>query len=123
MVSQTDKACVDAVTCVQDWGKVAYDLQNLGFIPEDVGDDMLQEMSGPLGRILSQLSGGGGATKLNIDAGKTCTAVCLHVCQDALAQAAPPASSASQPHWQLCRCLAWHFAANHFRAYTRRLDD
>lgn len=49
---------------------MAYDLQNLGFIPEDVGDDVLREMSGPLGRILSQLSGGGGATKLNIDAGQ-----------------------------------------------------
>lgn len=55
---------------LQDWDKVAYDLQNLGFIPEEVGDDVLQEMSGPLGRILSQLSGGGGATKLNIDAGQ-----------------------------------------------------
>lgn len=54
---------------LQDWDKVAYDLQNLGFIPEDVGDEVLQEMAGPLGRILSQLSGGGGATKLNIDAG------------------------------------------------------
>jgi hypothetical protein len=55
---------------MQDWGKLAYDLQRLGFIPDDVGDDMLQEMSGPLGRILVQLSGGGGATKLNIDAGE-----------------------------------------------------
>ena len=54
---------------LQDWDKVAYDLQNLGFIPPDVGDEVLAEMSGPLGRILSQLSGGGGATKLNIDAG------------------------------------------------------
>lgn len=59
------------VLCVlQDWGKLAYDLQRLGFIPEDVGDEVLQEMSGPLGRILVQLSGGGGATKLNIDAGE-----------------------------------------------------
>lgn len=55
---------------MQDWDKVAYDLQRLGFIPEDVGDEVLQEMAGPLGRILSQLSGGGGATKLNIDAGQ-----------------------------------------------------
>lgn len=54
----------------QDWGKVAYDLQALGFIPEDVGSEVLDEMAGPLGRILSQLSGGGGATKLNIDAGE-----------------------------------------------------
>lgn len=57
-------ACV-----LQDWDKVAYDLQALGFIPEGVADEVLQEMAGPLGRILSQLSGGGGATKLNIDAG------------------------------------------------------
>jgi hypothetical protein len=53
----------------QDWDKVAYDLQALGFIPDGVADEVLQEMAGPLGRILSQLSGGGGATKLNIDAG------------------------------------------------------
>lgn len=48
---------------------MAYDLQRLGFVPEDVGDEVLQEMAGPLGSILVQLSGGGGATKLNIDAG------------------------------------------------------
>jgi hypothetical protein len=55
---------------LQDWDKVAYDLQRLGFVPEDVGDEVLQEMAGPLGSILVQLSGGGGATKLNIDAGE-----------------------------------------------------
>lgn len=59
---------------MQDWEKVAYDLQNLGFIPPEVGDDVLQEMAAPLGRILSQLSGGGGATKLNIDAGAAVSA-------------------------------------------------
>jgi hypothetical protein len=63
-----DCGCV--VFIRQDWGKLAYDLQRLGFIPDDVGDEVLQEMSGPLGRILVQLSGGGGATKLNIDAGE-----------------------------------------------------
>jgi hypothetical protein len=41
-----------------------------------VGDELLQEMAGPLGRILVQLSGGGGATKLNIDAG-ACVRACL----------------------------------------------
>ncbi len=59
---------------MQDWDKVAYDLQRLGFIPEGVDDSILQEMAGPLGRILSQLSGGGGATKLNIDAGQCANA-------------------------------------------------
>lgn len=57
---------------------MAYDLQNLGFIPPDVGDEVLQEMAGPLGRILSQLSGGGGATKLNIDAGEQPALGCGH---------------------------------------------
>ena len=53
---------------MQDWKNVAYDLQTLGFIPEDAGDPVELGLVEPLGSILSQLSGGGGATKLNIDA-------------------------------------------------------
>eukprot|EP00775_Hariotina_reticulata_P007498 gene7498-7708_t len=52
----------------QDWENVARDLQTLGFIPADAGDPVAMGMAEPLGRILVQLSGGGGATKLNIDA-------------------------------------------------------
>jgi hypothetical protein len=70
VVWSSGRLVVWSSACVsQDWDKVAYDLQALGFIPEGVADEVLQEMAGPLGRILSQLSGGGGATKLNIDAG------------------------------------------------------
>jgi aarF domain-containing kinase len=47
---------------------VARDLQTLGFIPYEAGDPVALGIVPPLGRILSQLSGGGGATKLNIDA-------------------------------------------------------
>jgi hypothetical protein len=46
---------------------VARDLQTLGFIPADAGDPATLGLVEPLGRILAQLSGGGGATKLNID--------------------------------------------------------
>eukprot|EP00879_Flechtneria_rotunda_P002659 GHRR01002863.1.p1 GENE.GHRR01002863.1~~GHRR01002863.1.p1 ORF type:complete len:1118 (+),score=442.23 GHRR01002863.1:702-4055(+) len=53
---------------IQDWENVARDLQTLGFIPPEVGDPVALGIAGPLGRILVQLSGGGGATKLNIDA-------------------------------------------------------
>eukprot|EP00878_Enallax_costatus_P013271 GHUV01013874.1.p1 GENE.GHUV01013874.1~~GHUV01013874.1.p1 ORF type:complete len:1255 (+),score=498.10 GHUV01013874.1:389-4153(+) len=52
----------------QDWENVARDLQTLGFIPADAGDPVAMGMAEPLGKILIQLSGGGGATKLNIDA-------------------------------------------------------
>jgi hypothetical protein len=51
----------------QDWPNVARDLQTLGFIPADAGDPATLGLVEPLGRILAQLSGGGGATKLNID--------------------------------------------------------
>jgi aarF domain-containing kinase len=52
----------------QDWPNVARDLQTLGFIPEDAGDPAELGLVEPLGRVLSQLSGGGGAAKLNVDA-------------------------------------------------------
>ncbi|KAF8071031.1 aarF domain-containing protein kinase [Scenedesmus sp. PABB004] len=52
----------------QDWDNVARDLQTLGFIPADAGDPVALGMAEPLGRILVQLSGGGGAAKVNIDA-------------------------------------------------------
>jgi hypothetical protein len=55
---------------LQDWENVARDLQTLGFIPADAGDPVAMGMAEPLGKILVQLSGGGGATKLNIDAGE-----------------------------------------------------
>lgn len=77
------QACLTISLCtvsLQDWDKVAYDLQRLGFVPEDVGDEVLQEMAGPLGSILVQLSGGGGATKLNIDAGKSVCCRCGNQC-------------------------------------------
>ncbi len=35
-----------------------------------LGDPVAMGMAAPLGNILVQLSGGGGATKLNIDAGE-----------------------------------------------------
>lgn len=54
----------------QDWENVARDLQTLGFVPADAGDPVAMGMAEPLGNILIQLSGGGGATKLNIDAGE-----------------------------------------------------
>jgi hypothetical protein len=57
---------------LQDWENVARDLQTLGFIPADAGDPVAMGMAEPLGKILVQLSGGGGATKLNIDAGEAC---------------------------------------------------
>ncbi|KAF6265823.1 hypothetical protein COO60DRAFT_1633263 [Scenedesmus sp. NREL 46B-D3] len=53
---------------IQDWENVARDLQTLGFIPADAGDPVAMGMAQPLGNILVQLSGGGGAAKLNIDA-------------------------------------------------------
>jgi len=46
---------------------VARDLQSLGFIPPEAGDPATLGLVEPLGKILVQLSGGGGATKLNID--------------------------------------------------------
>lgn len=53
----------------QDWENVARDLQTLGFIPLAAGDPVqLRGLVPALGSILSQLSGGGGAAKLNIDA-------------------------------------------------------
>jgi hypothetical protein len=55
---------------LQDWENVARDLQTLGFIPADAGDPVAMGMAEPLGKILVQLSGGGGASKLNIDAGE-----------------------------------------------------
>lgn len=54
---------------MQDWENVARDLQTLGFIPADAGDPVAMGMAPALGKILVQLSGGGGASKLNIDAG------------------------------------------------------
>jgi aarF domain-containing kinase len=52
----------------QDWPNVARDLQALGFIPEDAGDPAEMGLVEPLGRVLAQLSGGGGAAKVNVDA-------------------------------------------------------
>ncbi|GIM09389.1 hypothetical protein Vretimale_13253, partial [Volvox reticuliferus] len=50
----------------QDWGKLAVDLQTLGFIPKSV-DPSEAGLVEPLGRVMSQLVGGGGAAKVNID--------------------------------------------------------
>jgi hypothetical protein len=36
---------------------VVLDLQRLGFIPESAAPETLQQMAGPIGRILAQLSG------------------------------------------------------------------
>ncbi len=44
--------------CTADWANITKDLQRLGFIPPEVEQDMLDEMSAPIGRILAQLSGG-----------------------------------------------------------------
>lgn len=52
--------------CTEDWANVALDLQRLGFIPADV-DTQRAGLVEPLGRILKQLTGGGGAAKVNID--------------------------------------------------------
>jgi hypothetical protein len=78
---------------LQDWENVARDLQTLGFIPADAGDPVAMGMAEPLGKILVQLSGGGGASKLNIDAGEAVQqllwqvivqAVPLHCCMTAM---------------------------------------
>lgn len=45
-------------------------------VPGTVGDPVAMGMAEPLGRILIQLSGGGGATKVNIDAGKRVVVSC-----------------------------------------------
>ncbi|KAG2445378.1 hypothetical protein HYH02_008842, partial [Chlamydomonas schloesseri] len=50
----------------QDWGKLALDLQTLGFIPPEV-DTQEAGLVEPLGRVMVQLVGGGGASKVNID--------------------------------------------------------
>ncbi|GLC71027.1 hypothetical protein PLESTF_001062300 [Pleodorina starrii] len=50
----------------QDWEKLAVDLQTLGFIPPSV-DPREAGLVEPLGRVMSQLVGGGGAAKVNID--------------------------------------------------------
>ncbi len=50
----------------QDWEKLALDLQTLGFIPPEV-DTQQAGLVEPLGRVMSQLVGGGGASKVNID--------------------------------------------------------
>ncbi|GFR43298.1 hypothetical protein Agub_g4364, partial [Astrephomene gubernaculifera] len=50
----------------QDWPRLACDLQTLGFIPPHV-DPRQAELVEPLGRVMGQLSGGGGATRVNID--------------------------------------------------------
>lgn len=52
--------------CPQDWEKLAADLQVLGFIPPGI-DTRQAGLVEPLGRIMSQLTGGGGAAKVNID--------------------------------------------------------
>lgn len=41
--------------------------QRLGFIPEDLPAKDKAAIAKPLGSILAQLSGGGGAAKVNID--------------------------------------------------------
>eukprot|EP00198_Chlamydomonas_reinhardtii_P007169 XP_001696505.1 predicted protein [Chlamydomonas reinhardtii] len=50
----------------RDWGKLAVDLQTLGFIPPEV-DTQEAGLVEPLGRVMVQLVGGGGASKVNID--------------------------------------------------------
>ncbi|GLI70240.1 hypothetical protein VaNZ11_015086 [Volvox africanus] len=50
----------------QDWRKLAVDLQTLDFIPKSV-DPSEAGLVEPLGRVMSQLVGGGGAAKVNID--------------------------------------------------------
>eukprot|EP00200_Dunaliella_tertiolecta_P007083 CAMPEP_0202368102 /NCGR_PEP_ID=MMETSP1127-20130417/294_1 /ASSEMBLY_ACC=CAM_ASM_000462 /TAXON_ID=3047 /ORGANISM="Dunaliella tertiolecta, Strain CCMP1320" /LENGTH=1245 /DNA_ID=CAMNT_0048963455 /DNA_START=1 /DNA_END=3738 /DNA_ORIENTATION=+ len=50
----------------EDWAALAYDLQALGFIPKDV-DPTEAGLVEPLGKIMKQLTGGGGAAKVNID--------------------------------------------------------
>lgn len=50
---------------VQDWASVPDDLRKLGFIAADAPD--ASAMVEPLGRILTQLSAGGGAKGVNID--------------------------------------------------------
>ncbi|KAG2502091.1 hypothetical protein HYH03_000583 [Edaphochlamys debaryana] len=50
----------------QDWEKLAVDLQTLGFIPPEVNPRQAGLVE-PLGRVMEQLTGGGGASKVNID--------------------------------------------------------
>ncbi|KXZ45805.1 hypothetical protein GPECTOR_50g599 [Gonium pectorale] len=50
----------------QDWEALAGDLQTLGFIPPEV-DTRAAGLVEPLGRVMVQLVGGGGAAKVNID--------------------------------------------------------
>ncbi|KAF5831971.1 hypothetical protein DUNSADRAFT_12335 [Dunaliella salina] len=50
----------------EDWPALAFDLQALGFIPKDV-DPVAVGLVEPLGKVMKQLIGGGGAAKVNID--------------------------------------------------------
>ncbi|KAG1657378.1 hypothetical protein FOA52_007577 [Chlamydomonas sp. UWO 241] len=52
--------------CTEDWYPLAVDLQVMGFIPPDV-DVTEGGLVEPLGKIMKQLVGGGGAAKVNID--------------------------------------------------------
>lgn len=50
---------------LQDWAAVPEDLRRLGFISADAPDSSV--IAEPLGRVLSQLSVGGGAKGVNLD--------------------------------------------------------
>lgn len=61
----------------QDWASVPEDLRKLGFIREDApNSDAIAE---PLGRVLTQLSAGGGAKGLNIDQARRAPSHCVDV--------------------------------------------
>ncbi|KAL3139585.1 hypothetical protein ABBQ38_003904 [Trebouxia sp. C0009 RCD-2024] len=53
---------------VEDWDGIARDLRKLGFVPADAPEMAELGLVEPLGNILSQLSQGGGAKGINIDA-------------------------------------------------------
>ncbi|KAL0055837.1 hypothetical protein WJX82_004897 [Trebouxia sp. C0006] len=53
---------------VEDWNGIARDLRKLGFVPADAPEMAELGLIAPLGNILSQLSQGGGAKGINIDA-------------------------------------------------------
>ncbi|KAA6425975.1 MAG: eyespot assembly ABC1 kinase family [Trebouxia sp. A1-2] len=53
---------------VEDWNGIALDLRKLGFVPADAPEMAELGLIAPLGNILSQLSQGGGAKGINIDA-------------------------------------------------------
>ncbi|KAK9823974.1 hypothetical protein WJX72_006718 [[Myrmecia] bisecta] len=50
-----------------DWEAVTLDLQKLGFMPPGSPDPIAAGLVAPLGAILSQLVGGGGARNINLD--------------------------------------------------------